>query len=108
MTESNIVQLSGHREPPIKSQYEKYPLPFFDADRLSTWAVKPNRPIFRGLPDGESLCGRISEIVRPHGGMAHPLSCNRCRYDSGGSEREFRRWHREDRWRGGGLYEHDR
>ena len=41
MIESNVVQLSDHREPPVKSQYERYPLPFFAAARLSTWAVKP-------------------------------------------------------------------
>ncbi len=35
MIESNVVQLSDHREPPIKSQYERYPLPFFAA--MARW-----------------------------------------------------------------------
>ena len=37
---STIVQLADYREPPAKSQYELYRLPFFAAERLSTWAVK--------------------------------------------------------------------
>lgn len=46
MIENKVVQLFDHREPQVKSpqvksQYERYPLPFFDAARLSTWAVKP-------------------------------------------------------------------
>ena len=40
-----IVKLSDHRPPappPQKSQFELYPLPFFDRDALSTWAVEPS------------------------------------------------------------------
>jgi hypothetical protein len=33
----NVVPI----RPPVRSQYEKYPLPFFNADALSTWHVKP-------------------------------------------------------------------
>jgi hypothetical protein len=43
---NNIVQLSEHREPPVKrrgrSLYEIYALPFFDAEQRCTWAVKPS------------------------------------------------------------------
>ncbi|HEV2550805.1 MAG TPA: hypothetical protein VGU20_26065 [Stellaceae bacterium] len=42
---SSVVRLSDYREPPKhrrqKSQYELYPLPFFNADTLSTWDVRP-------------------------------------------------------------------
>lgn len=38
---SNVVRLDDHREPLQKSQYELYPLPFFDRERHSTWTVKP-------------------------------------------------------------------
>ena len=38
---NNVVQLADYREPPRKSHYEMYPLPFFDRGRLSNWAVKP-------------------------------------------------------------------
>lgn len=37
---SNVVRLSGRRRAPAKSQYELYPLPFFDGKNLSTWAVQ--------------------------------------------------------------------
>src|SRR5260370_417464 len=41
-----IVQLSDYRTPPPKkarqkSQYELYPLPFFNRKERCTWAVKP-------------------------------------------------------------------
>jgi hypothetical protein len=39
-----IVQLDTYRRPPrprVGSQYARYPLPFFNADVLSTWHVKP-------------------------------------------------------------------
>jgi hypothetical protein len=38
---SNVVQFADHREPPQKSQYDLYLLPFFAAGCHSTWAVKP-------------------------------------------------------------------
>jgi hypothetical protein len=37
---NNVVRLSDHLEPPVKSQYELYPMPFFAAERRSTWAVQ--------------------------------------------------------------------
>jgi hypothetical protein len=37
-----IVKLDDYRTPPPRSQFEKYPLPFFDRDGLSTWAVEPS------------------------------------------------------------------
>lgn len=40
--QGNVVQLADYREPPEQSQFERYPLPFFAADRLSTWAAKPS------------------------------------------------------------------
>ena len=33
----NVVPI----RPPVRSQYEKYPLPFFDAAKRCTWSVKP-------------------------------------------------------------------
>jgi hypothetical protein len=36
----NVVQLSDYREPPQKSQYELYQLPFFAAERRCTWKVQ--------------------------------------------------------------------
>jgi hypothetical protein len=38
---SNVVQIKDYLPPPQKSQYELYPLPFFDAATLCTWNVKP-------------------------------------------------------------------
>jgi hypothetical protein len=37
---SNVVRLFD-REPPQKSLYELYPLPFFDRSHHSTWAIQP-------------------------------------------------------------------
>jgi hypothetical protein len=37
---SNVVELADYRKPP-KSQYELFPLSFFDAEKRSTWEVKP-------------------------------------------------------------------
>jgi hypothetical protein len=47
LREGEIIQLSDHRpSPPIrvkqKSQYELYPLPFFDRKRCCTWDVTPS------------------------------------------------------------------
>lgn len=39
---SNVVRLSDYREPPQKSLYELYPLPFFNRDKLCTWDVTPS------------------------------------------------------------------
>ena len=52
--DSKVVQLSDHREPPVKSQYERYPLPFFAADRLSTWTVKPTGRYFEDCQTGRA------------------------------------------------------
>jgi hypothetical protein len=41
MSKSNVVRLRDFREPPQKSQYERYPLPFFNRSRHSTWDVTP-------------------------------------------------------------------
>ena len=38
---NNVLQISDYREPPQKTQYELYPLPFFAAEKHSTWAVEP-------------------------------------------------------------------
>ncbi len=41
---SNVVRIKDYLPPPPprqKSQYELYPLPFFDAERRSTWEVRP-------------------------------------------------------------------
>jgi hypothetical protein len=53
MIESKVVQLSDH-QPPIKSQYERYPLPFFAADRFSTWTVKPTGRYFEDCQTGKA------------------------------------------------------
>src|SRR5450759_3721906 len=42
-----IIQLSDHRLPPpkrvkVKSQYELYPLPFFNRKKRCTWDVAPS------------------------------------------------------------------
>ena len=39
---SKVVRLSDYREPPQKSLYERYPLPFFNRDKLCTWDVTPS------------------------------------------------------------------
>jgi hypothetical protein len=37
MKATNVVPL----RPPVQTQYERYPLPFFDRAKLCTWSVKP-------------------------------------------------------------------
>jgi hypothetical protein len=41
MTITNVVQIKDFLPPPQRSQYELYPLPFFNRDKLSTCDVRP-------------------------------------------------------------------
>ena len=53
-TPSNVVRLADHREPPARSQYERYQLPFFNGKNHSTWAVQPTGDYGRDCEIGEA------------------------------------------------------
>jgi hypothetical protein len=38
----NVIQIGDHLPPAQQSQYQRYPLPFFNRDKLNTWDVTPS------------------------------------------------------------------
>ena len=65
-----VINLSDRRRAPaavakrqkVQSQYERYRLPFFDAKRLSTWAIEPTGDLQRRLRNGVRVRDRVSTI----------------------------------------------
>ncbi|MGD0333911.1 MAG: hypothetical protein ABSA90_11740 [Xanthobacteraceae bacterium] len=53
------MKLSDFRKPPQKSQYELYPLPFFAAERLSTWNVQPTGKYWNDCYTGRMYAGEL-------------------------------------------------
>ncbi len=53
MKKTNVVRLNDYR-PKQKSQYELYPLPFFNAEKLCTWDVRPTANYFADCRTGSN------------------------------------------------------
>lgn len=57
---SNVVRLKGYLAPPRprrqrqKSQYERYPMPFFNRKTRCTWDVKPTGDYFADCETGKA------------------------------------------------------
>jgi hypothetical protein len=76
----NVVRLSDYRPPPpkrqkVKSQYEKYPLPFFNGKDRCTWDVKPSGNYFADCETGHAFALEFLKTCDGTNGWASLMGC---------------------------------